>query len=58
MGADGERGWGEKEGLYEWVCELKAGKKMRLEAEWEVKAPSSLRWEEQLNIQFGRGKRE
>ena len=51
-------GGGEKQGLYEWVCELKAGKKVRLEAEWEVKAPSTLRWEEQLNIQFGRGKRE
>ena len=51
-------GGGEKEGLYEWVCELKAGKKVRLEAEWEVKAPSTLRWEEQLNIQFGRGKRD
>ncbi|KAM5544768.1 hypothetical protein V8D89_001666, partial [Ganoderma adspersum] len=38
---------GEKEGLYEWVCELKAGEKVRLEAEWEVKAPSSLQWEEQ-----------
>ena len=42
-------GGGEKEGLYEWVCEVKAGKKVRLEAEWEVKAPSSLRWEEQLS---------
>ncbi|KAI1792158.1 hypothetical protein LXA43DRAFT_1093971 [Ganoderma leucocontextum] len=51
-------GGGEKEGLYEWVCELKAGKKIRLETEWEVKAPSSMRWEEQPNIQFGRGKRE
>ena len=40
---------GEKEGLYEWVCEVMAGKKVRLEAEWEVKAPSSLRWEEQLS---------
>ena len=39
-------GGGEKEGLYEWVCELKAGKKVRLEAEWEVKAPSSMGWEE------------
>ncbi|KAM5544764.1 hypothetical protein V8D89_001662, partial [Ganoderma adspersum] len=38
-------GGGEKEGLYEWVCELKAGKKTKLEAEWEVKAPSSMRWE-------------
>ncbi|KAI1792172.1 hypothetical protein LXA43DRAFT_364276 [Ganoderma leucocontextum] len=36
-------GGGEKEGLYEWVCELKAGKKVKLEAEWEVKAPSSMR---------------
>ena len=41
---------GEKEGLYEWVCEIKAGKKIRLEAEWEVKAPSNAQWEEQLNV--------
>ncbi|KAM5544783.1 hypothetical protein V8D89_001681 [Ganoderma adspersum] len=51
-------GGGEKEGLDEWVCELKAGEKVRLEAKWEVKAPSSLRWEEQLNTQFARGKGE
>ena len=49
-------GGGEKEGLYEWVCELEAGKKIRLEAEWEVKAPSALKWEEQVNVQLGRGK--
>ncbi len=48
---------GEREGLYEWVCELKAGKKVRLEAEWEVKAPSARQWEEQVNVQFERRKR-
>ncbi|PIL32346.1 hypothetical protein GSI_05592 [Ganoderma sinense ZZ0214-1] len=37
---------GEKAGLYEWVCGLKAGKRIKLEAEWEVKAPSNMRWEE------------
>ena len=41
---------GEKEGLYEWVCELKAGKKVRLEVEWEVKAPSAWKWEEQVHV--------
>ena len=50
-------GGGEKEGLYEWVCELKAGKKVRLEAEWEAKAPSSMGWEEiRLAIQPGKNK--
>ena len=42
-------GGGEKEGLYEWVCELKAGQKVQLEAEWEAKAPSSMEWEEKRN---------
>ncbi|PIL32379.1 hypothetical protein GSI_05625 [Ganoderma sinense ZZ0214-1] len=37
---------GEKEGLYEWVCQIKAGKKIRLQAEWEVKAPGDAQWEE------------
>ena len=41
---------GEKEGLYEWVCDLKAGKKVRLEAEWEIKARGDVQWEEMLNV--------
>ena len=37
---------GEKDGMYEWVCGVPARKKARLEAEWDVKAPGTLRWEE------------
>ena len=47
---------GEKDGMYEWVCGVPAGKKVRLETEWEVKAPSNLRWEEKPNgasLKFG-----
>ena len=50
-------GGGEKKGLYEWICKLGAGKKVRLEVEWEVKEPSSLRWEEQLSTRLERGRR-
>ena len=41
---------GEKDGMYEWVCGIPAGKKVKLEAEWDVKAPSSMRWEETANL--------
>ena len=44
------RDGGEKKGSYEWVCGLKAGKRVRLEAEWEIKAPDTLQWEEQPNV--------
>ena len=37
---------GEKDGMYEWVCGIAAGKKVQLEAQWDVKAPESTRWEE------------
>ena len=37
---------GEKDGMYEWVCRLPAGKKVQLEAEWDVKAPGGQEWEE------------
>ena len=37
---------GEKDGMYEWVCGITAGKKVELEAEWDVKVPANLRWEE------------
>ncbi|EJF59169.1 hypothetical protein BD309DRAFT_953032 [Dichomitus squalens] len=47
---------GERDGLYEWLCGVKAGKKVQLEAEWDVKAPSSVRLEEQPNIRFGTAK--
>ena len=31
--------------MYEWVCGIAAGKKVELEAEWEVKALAKQRWE-------------
>ncbi|KAI0356941.1 hypothetical protein OH77DRAFT_1400184 [Trametes cingulata] len=37
---------GEKDGLYEWVCSIPAGKTVALEAQWDVKAPSDYQWEE------------
>ena len=40
---------GEKDGMYEWVCAVPAGKKVALEAEWAVKAPSNVKWEESVN---------
>lgn len=40
---------GEKDGMYEWVCAVPAGKKVNLEAEWAVKAPSNVKWEETVN---------
>ncbi|TFK87177.1 hypothetical protein K466DRAFT_663212 [Polyporus arcularius HHB13444] len=40
---------GEKDGMYEWVCALPAGETVSLEAEWAVKAPSSVKWEEVAN---------
>ncbi|KAI0695487.1 hypothetical protein C8T65DRAFT_584266 [Cerioporus squamosus] len=39
---------GEKDGVYEWVCTVPAGKKVTLEAEWTVKAPSNVKWEERV----------
>ena len=37
---------GEKDGMFEWVCGVGAGKKLELEAEWDVKAPGTLDWGE------------
>ena len=37
---------GEKDGMFEWVCGVGAGKKVELEAEWEVKTHDALNWEE------------
>ena len=38
---------GEKDGTYEWVCgSIAAGKEVKLEAEWDIKSPANLRWEE------------
>ena len=38
---------GERDGMYEWVCGIPGGKKVELEAEWDVKAPSNVKWEEE-----------
>ena len=37
---------GEKDGMYEWVCGIPAGKKVHLEAVWEVHAPEDVAWNE------------
>ena len=37
---------GEKDGMFEWVCGVGAGKKVVLEAEWDIKTPGALEWEE------------
>ena len=39
---------GEKDGIYEWVCAIPAGKKVQLETEWDAKAPGGLKWEEKV----------
>ncbi|KAI0687754.1 hypothetical protein C8T65DRAFT_619921 [Cerioporus squamosus] len=46
---------GEKDGMYEWVCAVPAGKKVNLEAEFAVKAPRDVKWEETSNTD-GAGK--
>ncbi|RDX54090.1 hypothetical protein OH76DRAFT_1415579 [Lentinus brumalis] len=40
---------GEQDGMYEWVCAVPAGKKVIVEAEWAIKAPSNVKWEESVN---------
>ena len=38
---------GEKDGMYEWVCGVPAGKKVVLETVWEVQTPESFAgWKE------------
>ena len=37
---------GRKEGLYEWICSLEAGKEVELSAAWDVKAPADVKWVE------------
>ncbi|THH08575.1 hypothetical protein EW146_g8944 [Bondarzewia mesenterica] len=37
---------GKKDGFFEWVCRVEAGKEVVVETEWEVKAPVDLRWVE------------
>ncbi|KAH9933566.1 uncharacterized protein BXZ73DRAFT_46355 [Epithele typhae] len=36
----------EKDGLYEWVCGIPAGKKARLEVVCDFKMPAAVRWQE------------
>lgn len=37
---------GEKEGRFEWKWKVDAGKKVSLEAQWEVKATADVNWVE------------
>ena len=37
---------GEKDGMYEWLCGIPTGKKVVLKAEWDIRVPGSLPWEE------------
>ena len=39
---------GRKEGLFEWVFEVRAGEEVTIETEWDVKAPISLNWIESV----------
>ena len=39
-------GKGGKEGTFEWVAEVGAGKEITIETEWDVKTPLSLSWVE------------
>ncbi|KAI9056767.1 hypothetical protein FKP32DRAFT_1747571 [Trametes sanguinea] len=38
---------GEKDGLFEWIHAIPAGKKISFEAQWDVKSPSDVRWIEE-----------
>ncbi|KAF7984409.1 hypothetical protein HWV62_14456 [Athelia sp. TMB] len=40
---------GEKEGRFEFSVAVEAGKKVKVESGWEVKAPSDLKWHEATN---------
>ncbi|VDB88402.1 unnamed protein product [Peniophora sp. CBMAI 1063] len=37
---------GRKDGLYEWVCSVDAGKEVALSTAWDVKAPADVKWTE------------
>ena len=42
---------GEKDGMYEWVCgTVVSGKEVKFEAEWDIKSPANLRWEETQKV--------
>lgn len=45
-----QAGGGEKEGKYEWRWRVDGGEKISLKAEWELKAPAELQWE-QVQVQ-------
>ncbi|TCD63944.1 hypothetical protein EIP91_004754 [Steccherinum ochraceum] len=40
---------GEEEGKYEWVVDVLPGEEVSLIAEWDIKAPNSVKWEEVLS---------
>jgi hypothetical protein len=40
---------GEKEGKFEWKWKVDAGAQIKLEAEWEVKAPADVTWVEAVS---------
>ncbi|VDB88403.1 unnamed protein product [Peniophora sp. CBMAI 1063] len=37
---------GRKDGLFEWVCSVDAGKEVTLSTAWDVKAPADVKWTE------------
>jgi len=39
---------GEKEGRFEWLWKVDAGSQVKMEAEWEVKAPADVKWAESV----------
>lgn len=39
---------GEKEGKFEWTWKVDSGAQIKLEAEWEVKAPADVTWVESV----------
>jgi hypothetical protein len=36
---------GEKEGRYEWLCDVDAGQEVKLETGFEVRAPADMQWD-------------
>jgi hypothetical protein len=39
---------GEKEGMFAWTWQVESGAQIKLEAEWEVKAPADINWVESV----------
>lgn len=38
------RDWGHKEGRYEWIVDIGPGEEVKLEAEYEIRAPADYVW--------------